>query len=197
LISLFEQMNAEYYVALVPGAQNRVTAATELNAESSRSHLICTLTLRLTHRRSHVVTVGRLTLVDLAGSERLDKTNAVGQELKESQSINQSLLALGDVVSALTSSQPHIPYRNHPLTMLMSDSIGGNAKTLMFINCAPTDRHEQETISSLQFGARCKDVGLAAGPAVQAAQLNNLKKELAKLKKAAAGGQAKGLGRPG
>jgi hypothetical protein len=99
-------------------------------------------------------------------------------------------------VSALTSDQPHIPYRNHPLTMLMSDSVGGNAKTLMFINASATADHEQETMSSLQFGVRCKDVGVGAGPAVQAAQLNNLKKELAKLKKAGTG-QAKGLGRPG
>ena len=66
----------------------------------------------------------------------------------------------------------------------------------MFINASPADRNVQETLSSLGFGAKCKDVGLAAGPAVQAAQLNNLKKELAKLKKAGGGMKAGGLARP-
>jgi len=76
--------------------------------------------------------------VDLAGSERVGKSGATDQTLKEAQSINKSMSALGDVISALSSNQEHIPYRNHKLTMLMSDSIGGNAKTLMFVNVSPT-----------------------------------------------------------
>lgn len=109
------------------GSAQRTTASTRMNEESSRSHLIFCLVIKLTNRRTNTQSVGKLTLVDLAGSERIDKSGAVGDTLKEAQSINKSLSALGDVISSLTTGQTHIPYRNHPLTMLMSDSIGGNA----------------------------------------------------------------------
>jgi hypothetical protein len=111
--------------------------------------------------------------------------------MKEAQSINKSLSAIGDVIAALTSGQNHIPYRNHPLTMLMSDSIGGNAKTLMFVNTSPADYNLQESDSSLKFASRCKDItnAVSASGGVQTAQMNALKKELAKLKK---GGKAGG-----
>lgn len=123
--------------------------------------------------------------MDLAGSERVDKSGAQGEMLREAQSINKSLSALGDVIAALTTGSNHVPYRNHPLTMLMSDSIGGNAKTLMFVNCSPADYNVSESNSSLSFAARCKDVtnATSAPPAQQQAQLAALKKELAKLKK--------------
>jgi len=65
--------------------------------------------------------------------------------LKEAQSINKSLSALGDVIAGLTSGSKHVPYRNHPLTMLMSDSLGGNAKTLMFVNTSPADYNNAES----------------------------------------------------
>jgi hypothetical protein len=115
----------------------------------------------------------------------LDKSGATGEQLKEAQSINKSLSALGDVISALTTGQQHVPYRNHPLTMLMSDSIGGNAKTLMFVNTSPADYNSSESNSSLGFANRCKDITnmVQSGNAVQASQMNMLKKELAKLKK--------------
>jgi hypothetical protein len=135
--------------------------------------------------------------------QRVDKSGATGEVLKEAQSINKSLSALGDVIAALTSGQQHIPYRNHPLTMLMSDSVGGNSKTLIFINASPADYNSAETLSSLAFGTRCKDItnSVQAGPQVQAAQLAALKKELAKLKKSgpapAASSKAMGLNRPG
>jgi hypothetical protein len=129
--------------------------------------------------------------------QRLDKSGAVGENLKEAQSINKSLSALGDVIAALTSNQQHVPYRNHPLTMLMSDSIGGNAKTLMFVNTSPADYNISESNSSLQFASRCKDItnAVAAGPGVQAAQVLALKKELAKLKKGGGGGGGGGGGK--
>lgn len=172
------------------GSSRRTTASTQMNAESSRSHLICSLTVKLFNKRSGSSSVGKLTLVDLAGSERVDKSGATGDVLKEAQSINKSLSALGDVIAALTTGQQHIPYRNHPLTMLMSDSIGGNAKTLMFVNTSPADYNSAESNSSLGFASRCKDITnqVQAGPGVQAAQVNALKKELAKLKKGGGGG---------
>lgn len=179
------QSPADVMRIFAQGAARRATASTQMNAESSRSHLICSLTIKLTNRRSGTTVHGKLTLVDLAGSERVDKSGATGEMLKEAQSINKSLSALGDVIAALTAGDSHIPYRNHPLTMLMSDSIGGNAKTLMFVNCSPADYNVSETVSSLGFATRCKDVtnSGAAPSAVQVQQLNQLKKELAKLKK--------------
>eukprot|EP00605_Chrysophyceae_sp_TOSAG23-4_P002408 GSChrysophyteH1.ASY1.ANO1.2666.1 assembled CDS len=136
----------------------KAESPTDMNAESSRSHLICTLVTKLKNRRTGVECIGKLTLVDLAGSERVDKSGAQGEVLKEAQSINKSLSALGDVISGLTSGSKHIPYRNHPLTMLMSDSLGGNAKTLMFVNTSPADYNAQETNSSLSFAIRCKNI---------------------------------------
>ena len=81
----------------------------------------------------------------VACARRVKKSGSTGEQLKEAQAINKSLSALGDVISALASEQPHIPYRNHKLTMLMSDSLGGSAKTLMFVNVSPTDGNLDET----------------------------------------------------
>lgn len=78
-------------------------------------------------------------------ARRVKKSGSTGEQLKEAQAINKSLSALGDVISALAGEQPHIPYRNHKLTMLMSDSLGGTAKTLMFVNVSPTDSNLDET----------------------------------------------------
>ncbi len=93
----------------------------------------------------------QLSFVDLAGSERVKKSGSSGEQLKEAQSINKSLSALGDVISALATEEQHIPYRNHKLTMLMSDSLGGNAKTLMFVNISPADSNLDETHNSLWY----------------------------------------------
>ncbi len=86
------------------------------------------------------------------------KSQAAGENLKEAQAINKSLSALGDVISALATDQQHIPYRNHKLTMLMSDSLGGNAKTLMFVNVSPTDYNLDETQNSLQYATRVRTI---------------------------------------
>lgn len=96
---------------------------------------------------SHV----QLSFVDLAGSERVKKSGSSGSQLKEAQSINKSLSALGDVIGSLSAGGQHIPYRNHKLTMLMSDSLGGNAKTLMFVNVSPAESNLDETYNSLMY----------------------------------------------
>jgi hypothetical protein len=93
----------------------------------------------------------QLSFVDLAGSERVKKSGSMGSQPKEAQSINKSLSALGDVISALSSGGQHTPYRNHKLTMLMSDSLGGNAKTLMFVNVSPIESSLDETHNSLTY----------------------------------------------
>ena len=89
--------------------------------------------------------------MDLAGSERVSKSGATADRLKEAQSINKSLTALADVISALSNKENFIPYRNNKLTQLLSDSMGGNAKTLMFCNISPNDFNYDETISSLKY----------------------------------------------
>lgn len=110
-------------------------------------------------------------------------SGATGIQLKEAQSINKSLSALGDVVNALTSGSKHIPYRNHPLTMLMSDSIGGNSKTLMFICCSPVEYNISETVSSLEFAKRCKDVtNSVLNPSSQLRQIKHLRSEIERLR---------------
>ena len=101
--------------------------------------------IECTNVRTGVVSFGKLTLVDLAGSERASKTGATGDTLKEAISINQGLSALGELIGALTSGAKHLPYRNHVLTELMSDSLGGTAKTLMFVNVSPADYNSNES----------------------------------------------------
>lgn len=78
--------------------------------------------------------------------------------MKEAQAINKSLSALGDVISSLATGNGHVPYRNHKLTMLMSDSLGGNAKTLMFVNVSPTDSNVDETQNSLVYATRVRAI---------------------------------------
>merc|ERR1719162_2442798 len=87
---------------------------------------------------------GKMLIVDLAGSERLGKSQTTGDAQKESIEINKSLTALGDVIESLTKGHKQIPYRNNKLTQVMQDSIGGTAKTLMFVNCSPAQSNMDE-----------------------------------------------------
>jgi len=105
---------------------------------------------------------GKLHLIDLAGSERLSKTGATGDRLEEAKNINKSLSALGNVIEALQKKNSHVPYRNSKLTYLLQDSLGGHAKTLMFINISPTFYDGEETLCSLQFASRVRKVELGA-----------------------------------
>ena len=90
--------------------------------------------------------------------------------------------ALGDVIGALTSGQKHIPYRNHKLTMLLSDSLGGNAKTLMFVNFSPVDYNFNESTNSLAFAARVKKVVNNSSKSVETKEIKQLKMQLLMLK---------------
>ena len=184
------------------GVNNRTSATTNMNADSSRSHMVASIVVCLRNRRSGHIVRGKLTLVDLAGSERVSKSGATGEQLKEAQSINKSLSALGDVIGALTSGSQHVPYRNNPLTMLMSDSIGGNAKSLMFVCCSPSDYNQKETQQSLDFAKRCRNVRNNAQRS-STGQLRALRAELSKIKAKEKGGNAVklrpmgGMRRPG
>ena len=102
-------------------------------------------------------TVGKLSFVDLAGSERAGKTGTDKEGAAEGAAINLSLSALGNVISALSRGEK-APYRNHPLTMLMKDSLGGTAKTLMFVNVSPSNYNEAETKNSMDYATRVKKI---------------------------------------
>ncbi|WAR12064.1 KIFC3-like protein [Mya arenaria] len=144
------------------GQQNRATAATNMNEHSSRSHALLCVTLIGFNKTTAAKTTGKLNLVDLAGSERVSKSKADGARLKEAQAINKSLSSLGDVIFALRSKQNYIPYRNSKLTYLLQDSLGGDSKTLMITQIAPVRKNEAESICSLNFAQRVRNVELGA-----------------------------------
>ncbi|KAJ7544255.1 hypothetical protein O6H91_09G070900 [Diphasiastrum complanatum] len=149
---------AELETLVTKGLERRHTSGTHMNAESSRSHLILSIIIESTNLQTQTLVKGKLSFVDLAGSERIKKSGSTGEQLKEAQSINKSLSALGDVISALATDEQHIPYRNHKLTMLMSDSLGGNAKTLMFVNVSPAESNIDETHNSLGYATRVRSI---------------------------------------
>ncbi|KDP24907.1 hypothetical protein JCGZ_24285 [Jatropha curcas] len=171
-ISTFEELQN----IIQSGSERRHTSGTQMNEESSRSHLILSIIIESTNLQTQSVARGKLSFVDLAGSERVKKSGSSGHQLKEAQSINKSLSALGDVIGALSSGNQHIPYRNHKLTMLMSDSLGGNAKTLMFVNVSPAESNLDETYNSLMYASRVRSI-------INDASKNISSKEIARLKK--------------
>ena len=144
------------------GAKNRHVGATAMNQDSSRSHSIYTITVESCETRedgSTGIRMGKLNLVDLAGSERQAKTQASGDRLKEATKINLSLSALGNVISSLVDGKSqHIPYRDSKLTRLLQDSLGGNTKTVMVANLGPADWNYDETLSTLRYANRAKNI---------------------------------------
>jgi kinesin family protein 6/9 len=146
---------------LFEGEQNRTTADNILNKTSSRSHAIFTIHLesRSTIETSEKVIHSQLNLVDLAGNERTKKTGAEGLTLREAAYINRSLSYLEQVVvSSCDKKREHVPYRQCKLTNILKNSIGGNCKTILIANIYPESRHLEETISTLRFASRMKNV---------------------------------------
>eukprot|EP00126_Sphaerothecum_destruens_P010451 Sdes_comp20746_c0_seq1m16635 len=142
------------------GAQFRHTGSTLMNAASSRSHSIFSIQVESEEGAGKVVRrVGKLNLVDLAGSERQSKTGATGDRLKEATKINLSLSCLGNVISALVDGKSkHIPYRDSKLTRLLQDSLGGNMKTVMIACISPASSNADETLSTLRYANRAKNI---------------------------------------
>ncbi|XP_023578369.1 kinesin-like protein KIF17 isoform X2 [Octodon degus] len=144
------------------GWKNRAVGYTLMNKDSSRSHSIFTISIEIyavDERGKDHLRAGKLNLVDLAGSERQSKTGASGERLKEATKINLSLSALGNVISALVDGRcRHIPYRDSKLTRLLQDSLGGNTKTLMVACLSPADNNYDETLSTLRYANRAKNI---------------------------------------
>uniref|UniRef100_M8BIT3 Kinesin-4 n=1 Tax=Aegilops tauschii TaxID=37682 RepID=M8BIT3_AEGTA len=123
---------------------------------------ILTVHVRGVDVKTGSISRGCLHLVDLAGSERVERSEATGDRLKEAQHINKSLSALGDVIFALAQKNAHVPYRNSKLTQVLQSSLGGQAKTLMFVQINPDVESYSETISTLKFAERVSGVELGA-----------------------------------
>ncbi|KAG2827471.1 hypothetical protein PC129_g3064 [Phytophthora cactorum] len=160
------------------GNANRNIAATKMNLESSRSHALVFLHLESQHRETREVRTSTLCLVDLAGSERISRSQVEGERLRETQHINKSLAALGDVVYALQHKAKHTPYRNSKLTYMLRDMLSGQAKTLLMLQLSPDTADVEETTCSLQFGARVSQVQMGAvKPSVESGALFKLQEE--------------------
>ncbi|KAJ4825678.1 hypothetical protein Tsubulata_039112 [Turnera subulata] len=172
------------------GLNNRAVSATAMNERSSRSHRfyclfsypiylnildiskytvsnriiysVVSINVRGKDVKTGATMVGNLHLVDLAGSERVDRSEVTGDRLKEAQHINKSLSALGDVIFALAQKSSHVPYRNSKLTQLLQSSLGGHAKTLMFVQLNPDANAYSETMSTLKFAERVSGIELGA-----------------------------------
>ena len=162
LTSVIVKSIPEIEKTMIAGTKNRKVGETAMNKDSSRSHSIFTIYIETAEDDpdgNQRFKVGKLNLVDLAGSERQSKTNASGDRLKEAQKINLSLSALGNVISALVDGRStHIPYRDSKLTRLLQDSLGGNTKTVMIAAVSPADYNYDETLSTLRYASRAKNI---------------------------------------
>nr|XP_036231164.1 kinesin-like protein unc-104 isoform X14 [Bactrocera oleae] len=180
------------------GNKARTVAATNMNETSSRSHAV--FTIFFTQRRHDNMTdlttekVSKISLVDLAGSERADSTGAKGTRLKEGANINKSLTTLGKVISALaeisasknkkSKKADFIPYRDSVLTWLLRENLGGNSKTAMIAAISPADINYDETLSTLRYADRAKQIVCKAivNEDANAKLIRELKEEIQKLR---------------
>ncbi|XP_049934452.1 kinesin-like protein KIN-14C [Nymphaea colorata] len=177
---------ADVLALMQTGHMNRAIGATAMNERSSRSHSILTVHVRGTNLQPGTTLRGSLHLVDLAGSERVDRSEATGNRLREAQHINKSLSALGDVIYALAQKSPHIPYRNSKLTQILQGSLGGQAKTLMFVQINPDIESYSESLSTLKFAERVSGVELGAAKInKESKEIRDLTEQVAQLKELA------------
>jgi len=155
-VSTYKEIDAR----MEEGTSNRTVAATQMNATSSRAHTVVTLEYQqiITGEDGKKTTrTSEINLVDLAGSERANSTGATGDRLKEGAQINKSLSALGNVISALAAGKT-APFRESKLTMLLKNALGGNSKTIMIAALSPADINYDETLGTLRYADRAKQI---------------------------------------
>lgn len=166
------------------GILKRATASNSQNVRSSRSHAIFTIYVERKVGDAKA-TSAKLHLVDLAGSERVTQQDARGQRFKEGVQINMGLLALSNCISALSDSNRrewgHVPYRDSKLTRLLQDSLGGNSRTVMLACCSPADINAEETLNTLKYANRARNIRNRVTINVEkmSATENKLRQELA------------------
>ncbi|KAL6145941.1 hypothetical protein ACLB2K_056624 [Fragaria x ananassa] len=151
----------EIYSLLERGAAKRRTADTLLNKRSSRSHSVFSITVHVkeaTVGDEELIKCGKLNLVDLAGSENISRSGAREARAREAGEINKSLLTLGRVINALVEHSTHIPYRDSKLTRLLRESLGGKTKTCIIATISPCYHFVDETLSTLDYAHRAKNI---------------------------------------
>lgn len=151
--------NAEELIELLHlGNRNRTQHPTDANAESSRSHAIFQVHIRMVDKRTSTKRTVKLSMIDLAGSERAQSTKCKGLRFKEGANINRSLLSLGNCINKLADGSKHIPYRDSNLTRILKDSLGGNCQTLMIANVSPSSITYEDTYNTLKYASRAKKI---------------------------------------
>lgn len=152
----------DVYKLLAKGQERRKTASTLMNAHSSRSHTVFSILVHIKENGidgEEMLKIGKLNLVDLAGSENISKAgNEKGVRARETVNINQSLLTLGRVITALVERTPHVPYRESKLTRLLQESLGGRTKTSIIATISPGHKDLEETLSTLDYAHRAKNI---------------------------------------
>ncbi|XP_066595958.1 kinesin-like protein KIF18A isoform X2 [Prorops nasuta] len=143
---------------LTKGNKNRTQHPTDANQESSRSHAVFQVYIKMNNKLDGQVKQVKLSMIDLAGSERGSATGCKGARFKEGANINKSLLALGNCINKLADGVKHIPYRDSKLTRLLKDSLGGNCQTIMIANVAPTSYSYEDTYNTLKYADRAKKI---------------------------------------
>ncbi|KAL5291992.1 KIF18A family protein [Megaselia abdita] len=143
---------------LALGNSNRTQHPTDANAESSRSHAVFQVHLRMVDRKTGQKRTVKLSMIDLAGSERAASTKGNGLRFKEGANINKSLLALGNCINKLADGMKHIPYRDSNLTRILKDSLGGNCQTLMISNVSQSSLTYEDTYNTLKYASRAKKI---------------------------------------
>ncbi|KAL4705216.1 hypothetical protein ACJJTC_000214, partial [Scirpophaga incertulas] len=155
----------EVYKIMAQGQERKRVASTLMNAQSSRSHTVFTIVVHMKENSpegEELVKIGKLNLVDLAGSENISKAGsdnpAKKERARECVNINQSLLTLGRVITALVERHPHIPYRESKLTRILQESLGGRTKTSIIATISPGHKDLEETMSTLEYAHRAKNI---------------------------------------
>ncbi|XP_047516275.1 kinesin-like protein KIF18A isoform X1 [Pieris napi] len=146
---------------LEDGNKNRTQHPTDANAESSRSHAVFQVYVKMQYKISSQLRMVKLSMIDLAGSERASATGCKGARFKEGANINKSLLSLGNCINKLADGSNYIPYRDSKLTRLLKDSLGGNCKTVMIANVSPSCITYEDTYNTLKYAARANKIQLS------------------------------------
>ncbi|KAG5680018.1 hypothetical protein PVAND_009551 [Polypedilum vanderplanki] len=158
-LALKQIHNADELIELLHlGNKNRTQHPTDANAESSRSHAIFQVHIRMIEKKTNTKRTVKLSMIDLAGSERAQSTKCKGLRFKEGANINKSLLALGNCINKLADGSKHIPYRDSNLTRILKDSLGGNCQTLMIANISPSSITYEDTYNTLKYASRAKKI---------------------------------------